>query len=74
MAPLAMSIAVCSAVTEVEEVVITPPNAKPRLRGRKLVEDEAAGKLQLELLDRVEDILGKLLKVNPIVQKIEKQC
>lgn len=74
MAPLAMSVAVCSAVTEVEEVEISPPNAKPRLRGRKIVEDEAAGKLQLELLDRVEDILGKLLKVNPIVHKIEKQC
>lgn len=69
-----MSVAVCSAVTEVEEVEISPPNAKPRLRGRKIVEDEAAGKLQLELLDRVEDIVGKLLKVNPIVHKIEKQC
>lgn len=41
---------------------ISPPNAKSRLRGRKLVEDEAAGKLQLELLERVEDILGKLCR------------
>jgi hypothetical protein len=55
-----MSVAVCSTVTEMEEVEIPSPSAKPRLRGRKLVEDEAAGKLQLELLERVEDILGKL--------------
>lgn len=60
MAALAMSVAVCSPVIEVEEVELVPPNAKPHLRGRKLVENEAAGKLQLELLERVEDILGKL--------------
>ncbi|EHK39977.1 hypothetical protein TRIATDRAFT_152892 [Trichoderma atroviride IMI 206040] len=58
-----MSVAVCSAVTEVEEVEVFPPNVKPRLRGRKLVEDETAGKLQLELLERVEDILEKIGKI-----------
>lgn len=73
MAALAMSVAVCSAVTEVEQVEISPPNAKPRPRGRKLVEDEATGKLQLELLERVEDVLRKLLPIILIVYKIEKQ-
>lgn len=58
-----MSVAVCSAVTEVEQVEISPPNALPRLRGRRLVEDDAAGKLQLELLERVEDVLRKLLPI-----------
>lgn len=56
-----MSVAV-SAATEVEEVENSPPNATPRFRGRKIVEDGAAGKLQLELLERVEDILSKLCR------------
>lgn len=61
MAVFAMSVAVCSPVIEVEEVELSPSNVRPRFRGRKVAEDEeAAGKLQLELLERVEDILGKL--------------
>lgn len=57
-----MSATVCSPVTEVEEVELSPSNAKLGSRGRKVSGDEAAGKLQLELLERVEDILGKLYR------------
>lgn len=39
---------------------LSSSNVKLHLCGRRVSEDEAAGKLQLELLDRVEDILGKL--------------
>lgn len=55
-----MSVAVCSPVIEVEEVELSPSNVQSCFRERKVAEDEAAGKLQLELLERVEDILGKL--------------
>ncbi|KAL6891936.1 hypothetical protein GGI43DRAFT_430354 [Trichoderma evansii] len=58
-----MSVTVCSPATEVEEVELAPSNAKLRPRGRKVAEDEAAGKLQLELLERVEDILEKIGKI-----------
>ncbi|KAK1254583.1 hypothetical protein MKX08_008578 [Trichoderma sp. CBMAI-0020] len=58
-----MSVAVCSTVTEVEEVEISPRNAKPCLGGRKLAEDETAGKVQFELLGRVAGILGKIGKI-----------
>ncbi|KAK6444831.1 hypothetical protein FP744_10001079 [Trichoderma asperellum] len=59
-----MSVAVCSPVIEVEEVELCPSNVRPRFRGRKVAEDEeAAGKLQLELLERVEDILEKIGKI-----------
>ncbi|PTB37813.1 hypothetical protein M441DRAFT_447892 [Trichoderma asperellum CBS 433.97] len=58
-----MSVAVCSPVIEVEEVELSPSNVQSCFRERKVAEDEAAGKLQLELLERVEDILEKIGRI-----------
>ncbi|KAL7927182.1 hypothetical protein ACQKWADRAFT_327108 [Trichoderma austrokoningii] len=58
-----MSVTVCSPAVEVEETALIPPNAKPQTRGRKLVDNEVAGRLQLELLERVDDIFEKMGKI-----------
>jgi hypothetical protein len=48
-----------SLATELEEMESSPSNLIIRLQGPSVTEDKANGKLQLELLDRVEHILGK---------------
>ncbi|KAL7945140.1 hypothetical protein V8C42DRAFT_358170 [Trichoderma barbatum] len=49
--------------TEVQEMDLDSPNLRIRLQGSTRTADESAGILQLELLDRVEDILEKIGKV-----------